>query len=63
MKKLKFKVNDVCKVIANTGSHEFKTGEVVTIIECYPESEVPHYRCDNKKEFWFLCDDELELVK
>lgn len=63
MKELKLKVNDICKVIANTGGHEFKIGEVVTIIECYSESEVPYYRCDNKKEFWFLCDEELELVK
>ena len=62
MKKLKLKVNDVCKVIANTGGHEFKIGEVVTIAKCFPKSEDPHYRCYNKREFWFLCDEELELI-
>ena len=63
MKKLKFKINDVCKVIANIGGHEFTIGELVTIVECFPESEVPHYRCDNKKEFWFLSEEELELIR
>ena len=62
MKKLKLKVDDVCKVIANISKHKFKIGEVVTIIECCPESEVPHYGCHNKNGFWFLNDEELELI-
>ena len=63
MKKLKLKVNDVCKVIANISKHKFKIGEVVTIIECFPESCPPHYKCCSKKDFWFLRDEELELIK
>ena len=63
MKKLKFKVNDVCKVIANTNGHYFEIGELVTITECFPDSEVPHYKCQSKRDCWFLSDEELELVK
>lgn len=63
MKKQKFKVNDVCKVIANTGGHEFEIGETVTIIKCYPDADTPHYQCQSKRDYWFLSDEELELLK
>lgn len=61
MKKLKFKVNDVCRVIANICEHEFAIGELVTIVECYTEPDT-HYECQNTNTFWFLSEEELELV-
>lgn len=63
MKQLKLKVNDVCKVIANRSHHEFEIGEVVTITKCYPSEDHPHYKCNNENDFWWLNDEELELIK
>jgi hypothetical protein len=63
MKKQKFKVGDNCKVVKRLHNHEFEIGEKVTISKCFPDGKPPHYECINGTRFWFLSDEELELLK
>ena len=54
MKKQKYKVGDKCKVVKRLHGHEFEIGEKVTIRNCYPDEDTPHYKCQSKIDCWFL---------
>ena len=58
-----FKVNDIVKVVDNTGSLDgcgIEIGTMGQVIFCFTEHNVIVIEIENRK--LFVCDDEIELV-
>jgi len=53
-------VGDKVKITNNIDGHEFKTGEIVTITKVNGEND---YTANNKDDFWWIGEEECELIK
>lgn len=55
-----YKVGARVKIISCTNGHEYKIGEIVTIVEIDEEDS---FRCVNDKgSYWYICESEGELL-
>lgn len=55
------RIGSKVRVIEKLNGHEFDIGEIVTVIEYYPEDN--YYTCANTNwKDWALTGDEFELV-
>lgn len=60
---MKFNVGDTVKVIANTHNHYFAIGQIVHITEIDINSAGKEiYTCDDGSDYWYLQEEEIELV-
>lgn len=65
---MKFKIGDICEVVKDVNGHEFEIGEHVRIVEVRPDDEDYPEDEDYKAEkldgsdYWYVIDEELELV-
>lgn len=58
----KFKAGDRARVVKEIHGHDFAIGDNVTIESIDPA--IPRYKCydDKRSEWWYLDDEELELI-
>jgi hypothetical protein len=58
MEDRKFKIGDLVRITKRIGGHCFEIGEVVRITRFKGNQ----YKAEGKKDFWFVQDEEIELV-
>jgi hypothetical protein len=58
MEDQKFKIGDLVRITKRIGGHCFEIGEVVRITRISGSE----YKAEGKKDFWFVQDEEIELV-
>jgi len=58
---MKHKKGDKLRVSAQIHGHEFQIGEKVKVKEVSEENQC--YDMTNKKQTWWMEDDELEVIK
>lgn len=57
---MQLKIGDRAKVLSKIGNHGFQIGEIIEILETYPESANPHYRARNESgDEWWIDEEEV----
>lgn len=65
---MKFTEGEKAKVIANGCCHDFKIGEIVTIVSCYPAigTDVNYYEAENETGgiwgAWCVLETDIEKI-
>ena len=60
---MKFKEGDKVRVVSRKYGHCFGIGQEGLITEFFPKGKGPRYRVDSADDYWFMDDEELELIK
>lgn len=55
---IKFETGDNAKIAANVSEHDFEIGTIVRLEKCDTD-----YKAFVGEEFWWVVDDELELIE
>lgn len=60
---MKFKIGDICEVCEVINGHKFEIGEHVRIVDIYPEEEDYAAEKLDGSDYWYVDDEEIELVE